>query len=282
MAWFSDFKGTMQQLLGIGGPTGIKLKHNSGKLEAKNAADNAFITTRVAKIASSSTTVNDVPTLLDLKGRMAVVEFAFDGATPTTPGANTDKFGFVHTTGGSYTAGQIVYDDGAALVVLPTDVVKHLTTALAVTGTISFINNGIYAWDAGSWVLKGDGNSTSEGNVRMIEVAYTHADTTKSSTTSLATGARVVKIANNVTTAFAGGTGTRTLQVEIDGTTIDTTILATTDCDINTADTYIKDAITVIDGTVVEPGVIKLTVAVPSGHSAGVGSLQVYYTSPNA
>jgi hypothetical protein len=286
MAWASDLKGvgsTNQNSFGIGGPSGPKLHNTSGNIELRDTTDVNLATGRAARIIASGAAISDLPTLLDLMGNLAVIEFAFDGATPPDAGDNTAKFGFVHTTGGGFTAGQVVYDTGTALLLLPTEVAKHLTTALTVTGTISLINNGLYSLDNGSWILKGDGNATSEGTLRVVEVAYSHADTTKSSTTAIPTGARIVRVSNNVMISFAGGTGARTLQVVIDGATIDTEILAVADSDLSAAaENYVKEAVVKVDGTIVEPGVVKLTVTVPSGHSAGVGALEVFYVSPNA
>jgi hypothetical protein len=98
-------------------------------------------------------------TLDQLKERIALIEFSFAGATPTTPGANTNKLGFVHTTGGVYVAGQVVLDTGTALSVLSFDVVRHLTTTAVVTGTVSLNANGLYAYENGVWVSKGGGLS---------------------------------------------------------------------------------------------------------------------------
>ena len=283
MSWYSDLKGTMKNLLGVGGPSGVNIKNNSGIVEMKNAADNAYAKLRALKIQPSATDLTDVPTLLDLKGRCAVIEFAFDGGgSVPSPGANPSKFGFVHTTGGGHTAGQVVYDDSSSLLLIPTDVVKHLTTAVACTGTISLINNGLYAFDNGSWVLKGDGNATSEGTLRAISLAYAHTDTVINSTTSINLNAQILKVINNVTTIFAGGSTPRNLLVELHGASIDTTLLATTDSDLMTAEDYVNESIVNVDGSVVQPGTVRLTVTVQTSHSAGAGKVTVLYCYPLA
>jgi hypothetical protein len=48
MATFQDLLGTFQAFFHIGGSAGPRLKDNSGALESRNAADNAFVVHRVA------------------------------------------------------------------------------------------------------------------------------------------------------------------------------------------------------------------------------------------
>lgn len=44
MAFWSNFRGVMAALFGIGGPTGVNLKHNAGVLQVRNAADTGYAT----------------------------------------------------------------------------------------------------------------------------------------------------------------------------------------------------------------------------------------------
>lgn len=175
---WKKIKGIMGDLFKIGGPYGPTLKNSSGAVEVRDTTDVAYATGRAAHIVSGAL-ANDLVTLLDLQASGPNITFDFAGASPPLPGTNTNKFGFVHTTGGLYTAGQVVYDDGVSLIILPTEVVQQLTTSTAISGTISLIENGFYVWEGSSWVLKGDGDSKGwtvvyAGQVRTIETDYHH------------------------------------------------------------------------------------------------------------
>lgn len=273
--WLAKLKGIMASIFQIGGPSGPNIKNNSGIVEARNAGDSDYVLLRGDTIPSSGDTVNDIPAFLDLQGRAAQIEFSFDGASAPGAGTNTGKFGFCHTTGGGYTAGDVVYDDGSSLITMPAKVVKHLTTTSAVSGTISLIANGFYSRDAGTWTLKGDGTGAASGSVQTIEISYTNSDTGgKSSTTSIADGARVLRTRNVVTTIF---NNSPTLTVIVDGTS-DETILATADSDLTTVGEYHRNDTHDITSSTAGP----VTVTVGGTPSAGAGKVIVEYASPQA
>lgn len=268
-------RGIMGSIFQIGGHSGPNIKNNSGVIEARNAGDSAFVLMRGLGIPSSGDTVNDVPRFLDLKGRVAQIEFDFNGASPPSAGTNTDEFGFCHTTGGGYTAGDVIYDDGSSLITIPSEVVLHITSTSAVTGTISLIANGLYSNDAGTWTLKGDGTAAASGRVLTIELTYTNTDTTgKSSTTSIPDGARVIRVRNIVETIF---NNSPTLTVIVDGTS-DETILQTTDSDLETLGEYHREDTHLITSSTEGP--VKLTVG--GTPSAGAGRIIVEYATPQA
>lgn len=273
MGLMTNILGTLSQLFKIGGKSGIAIKNNSGVAEIKNAGDSAFATLRAAQVGASPN-LSDVVTYLDAAGMNANIEFAFAGASAPSAGANTGKFGFCHTSGGSYTAGDVVYDDGTALIKINT--VKKLTTTSAITGTISLIANGSYAKEGSSFVLKGDGSGTSTGMVQAIELAYTFGSTTVDSTTNVPNGARVVRVENVVGTAFNGTSPT--VAVTVNGST-PVTIMATTESDLTTVNQYESLAIT--DIAAANEGKARLTV---SGGSAttGAGKVLVFYVIPLA
>jgi len=173
-------------------------------IEAKNNGDSAYVILRGKEVNQSNSLLNDLVPLIDLQGRIPNIHFAFDGESPPLPGANTGEFGFCHTTGGSYTAGQVVYDDGTSLVIMPSKTTRHLTTEVEVTGTISLIDNGIYALEGGTWVLKGDGTAGDRGLVKMIEVKFNYSSTTELSTTALPSSSSVLSARVQVEIAFNG------------------------------------------------------------------------------
>ena len=270
-----NIKGILSDLFTIGGSSGIGIKNNSAVAEVKNAADNAFAVLRAKEIQSSSN-INDVVSLLDLKGRIANIQFSFDGASAPAGGANTAKFGFCHTSGGSYTAGEVVYDTGSALQKIPTSVVNAITTDGAVSGTISLIDNGLYVNDAGTWTLKGDGSGTATGSLKVIEISYDFEDSVVNSSTALVNGDRVVRVVNSVSQAFNGTAPT--LLIQSDGTS-DLSLMATTESDLKTINQYEVEDIKEI--TADNAGVVKLTVT-PDSSSAGIGKVLVFYVSPLA
>ncbi len=99
---------------------------------------------------------NAKPILLyELQSRIADIEYSFSGVSAPSPGSNTNSFGLCHTTGGLYTAGEVVYDDGISLLIVSPTIVKHLTTRSAISGGISLQANGVYCNQAGTWILKG-------------------------------------------------------------------------------------------------------------------------------
>jgi len=276
MAWYEKIRGIIGNLFQLDGQDGPQIKNNSGVIEARNNDDSAMALLRGTGIPSTGSTLDDLPDLLDMRGRVADIEYSFDGASPPSPGTNTDKFGFVHTSGGSYTAGDVVYDNGTALITMPSNVATHLTSRSAVAGTISLIANGVYARQGASWVLKGDGTPTLQGVELAIAVDYDFNDTTVNSTTVVPDGAIVTRVTNSVTTAFNDVAAT--LQVDIDGTS-DETVMATTDSKLKNTNEYSVPQHTVITSSTT--GTVKLTVS-PGTSTAGAGQVIVHYVTPYA
>ncbi len=275
MSLYKKIEGIVGTFLKIGGPGAPRIKNNSDVIEFKNTGDTAFIIARSDIIPGSGETVNDIANLLALRGRVADIVFSFTGASPPSPNANPNSFGFCHTSGGAYTAGDIVYDNTSSLQTIPASVASAVTTRSAVSGTISLNANGVYVNQAGTWTLKGDGGEET-GKAKWISVSYDWQDTTVSSTTSIPDGAVVTRSINNVTTLLNGTAPT--VQVVVDGTA-DEEILATGDSDVKVAHQYESEELHVITSST--EGVVKVTVT-PDGSSAGVGIVYVEYVTPSA
>lgn len=271
MGFSSSLRGIVGSLFGIGGPSGVNLKHNSGALDVRNANDNDYATLRAKQIQSAAD-INDVATKLDLLGNCPNIEFSFAGDSVPSAGTNGGKFGFCHTSGGTYTAGEIIYDNSTSVIKI--NDVRRLTTTTAVSGTISLIANGYYAKEGSSWVLKGDGTGVSTGVVRTIEVSYAYSDSTILSTTSIPTGSRVVRVENVVTATFNGTSPT--VLAEVNGST-PLSIFATTDSDLKSANQY--ESMEVKDILSTNAGVVKLTIT-SSGSTVGAGKFLVFYVLP--
>jgi len=281
MALFSKLRGIMGNLFQVDGPEGNNIKSTSGAFEfLDSAGTTTFVKARMADVPTSSSTLKDGVNLLMARGRIALIEFSFDGGgVVPSPGDNTNKFGLCHTTGGGYTAGQVIFDTGTALQVMPDEVACHLTTTTAVVGSVSMIANGLYAREGASWVLKGDVVSAYTGLVKSIEVPYAYTDdgTPVESTTVIEAGSRVLRAWNKVKLAF--NVGTPTVLVEVNGGVSDVTLMATADSKPRKANTYLVEEITEIDSDIAGP--VRVTVD-KSGSGAGNGIIVVEYVTPFA
>jgi hypothetical protein len=273
MGLFKDFIGTMQTYFQIGGTAAPRIKNNSSVLEIKNAADNAFAKLRALYIAASDD-VNVVATLIDSTAK--VIQFSYDGASPPAPNANPGKFGFCHTTGGDYTQNDVVYDNVTALIKLPRESVKLIITTDAVTGVVSLNADGVYGWEGSAYVLKGDGASTDTAFVKAIEVSYTKDSGNVDSTTSIPDGARVIRVINDVTTAFDGTAPT--VAVSVKGSS-PLTIMSTAQNNQKVINQYEVEDFAAIGAT--QTGVVRVAVT-PDSSTVGVGKVLVLYTSPGA
>lgn len=270
---FKVLRGIMGDLFQIGGPVGPNVKNNSDTaLELRNAADAAFVTGRGLEIQSGAG-LNDFVTLLDLQGRVPNITFSFDGASPPSAGTNSGAFGLCHTAGGGYSEGDVVYDSGTALIAIPSEVVRTLTTGSAVTGDLSLIANGLYAWQGGTWVLKGDGTPVYTGVELCIEVVI-GTNASYSSTTSIPDGARVTRTEILVETAYDSGTE---CTVIVDGTS-DETLMSAADSLMSAVNQYESDEIHTIDATT--EGLVAVNIT--NTPAAGAGRVLVFYCTPSA
>jgi hypothetical protein len=273
---YKNLRGTTESGLHINGPDGAQIMESSGVLSTKNSDNSAYAKLRVADVPTSSSDLHDTINLLNLRGRVADIEFSFDGGgVVPSPGANTSKFGICHTTGGSYTAGDVVFDTGTALQLMPANVVTHLTTRTVITGGISFIANGLYARQGAGWILKGDGTPSYAGVVRSIEVTY-GTTTPVVSTTVIEEGARVTEVVNEVTEVFDGTTPS--LVVSIEGSS-PVTVMSASQSKLKKLGIYVADQYTDIDS--VGTGVVQIAITL-AGSSNGGGRVRVTYVVPLA
>jgi hypothetical protein len=281
MSLFSKLRGIMGNLFQIDGPEGNNIKSVSGAFEFLDpAGTTAFVKARMADVPTSSSTLKDGVNLLMARGRIALIEFSFDGGgVVPSPGDNTNKFGICHTTGGGYTAGQVVFDTGTALQVLPDEVACHLTTTTAISGSVSMIANGLYAREGASWVMKGDVVAAYTGLVKSIEVPYAYTDdgTPKLSTASIEAGSRVLRAWNKVKVVF--NSGTPSVIVDINGPVTDEVLMAAGDSKVKKLNTYLVEEIVEIDAD--RAGPVRVTVD-KSGSGAGNGIIVVEYVTPFA
>lgn len=281
MSLYSRLRGIMGNLFQIDGPEGNNIKSESGAVSfLDSAGTTTYVKARFADVPVSSSNYKDGVNLLMARGRVALIEFSFDGGgVVPSPGDNTNKFGICHTTGGGYTAGQIIFDTGTALQVMPDEVACHLTTTTAIAGGISFIANGFYAREGASWVMKGDVVAAYTGLVKSIEVAYAYSDdgTPVVSTASIEAGSRVLRAWNKVKVAF--NLGVPTVVVDINGSVTDEVLMAAADSKPRKAATYLVEEIVEIDSD--RAGPVRVTVT-KDGSGAGNGIVVVEYVTPFA
>lgn len=272
MGLFSNITGVISNLFKIGKDESLAVKNNSGIAEFRNGADNAYAVLR-AKELQSGFGLNDTVTALDAKGIVPLVEFSFTGASAPAGGANSNKFGFCHTAGGSYSTGDVVYDNGTALVKVV--LVSGVMTTTAITGTISLVANGMYAKEGSSYVLKGDGTGATTGVQRVIALPLVFGSSaTVDSSTSLPNGTVVNRVEVAVSQAFNGTSPT--LAVVVNGST-PLTVMATTDNNLKTANQYETLEVKTVGAT--NAGVVRLNYTASSS-SAGAATVYVFYATP--
>lgn len=266
---FKNIRGIMGNLFHIGGPDGKQIKNNTNSIDFVENDDTTLATVRAAHI-SAGANANDLVTQFNLKGRIADIEFSFSGSNPPSPGDNANKFGICHTTGGSYTAGDVVYDDGSTLILMPTEVVLGITTRAEINGDINLIANGFYVLEDGTWVNKG---SDSTG-VKVIEIEYAwDDDSPKDSSTVIQSGSKILSVSNCVDVAFNGSSPS--LSVILNGSS-PLTLLSTTQNNLKKSAQYDVEEIRKVNEA--NAGKIRLNIT-PSTSTAGSGRVYVTYVS---
>jgi len=268
MALIPKIAGTSSDTLQIG-LTGNVIKTDTDGLAIRDEADANNKNLVVARPQGASQDVH-AATYLDTKERALLIEFSFAGGTPPSPGANTGKYGFCHTSGGSYNAGAVYLDTGAALTTVPIYKMHQLLTTTAVTGTVSLIANGAYIAQTASapytWTLKGDGSGTNTGVRKTIKVAVTATAGNFDSTTSIPSGAKVLKVYTDVKTAYNGAA---TIAVVINGSS-PLTVQATSENRPNKINLYQTTPWLDVGGT--NAGIVRVTL----GGSPTLGAAEVF------
>lgn len=274
MALYDKIAGTTSETLQIG-LTGNVIKNHTDGLAVRNEADDANKNLVVARPQGANADTHAAP-YLDVKERVLLVEFSFDGGSPPAPGVNTGKYGICHTSGGSYNAGAIYLDDGVALTAVTINKSHLLLTTTAVTGTVSLIANGIYIAQAAaapySWTLKGDGTPTSTGVQKAVKVTVGSAAGNFDSTTSIPSGAKILRVLTDVQTLYDGAA---TIEVRINGAT-PLTVQATTENRPNKVGLYANTPFS--DVGAANAGVVRVVL----GGTPTVGAAEVvveYYES---
>jgi hypothetical protein len=137
--------------------------------------------------------------------------------------------------------------------------------------------NGVYAWEGSAYVLKGDGSGgTDVGKLMAIELSITNASGNVDSTTSIPSGARIVRVIADVQTVFNGTAPT--VEVKVNGST-PLTIMTTTDNNLKSVNQYEVEDFAEVGAS--NTGVVRAAV-VPDSSTTGAAKILVFYISPNA
>ena len=267
MALIDKIAGTSSETFQVG-LAGNVLKNDTDGLAVRNEADDANKNLVVARPQGSAQDTQ-AATYLDTKERALLIEFSFNGGSPPSAGSNTGKYGFCHTSGGGYNAGQVYLDTGAALTSVTIYKMHELASTTAVTGTVSLIANGYYVAQAAtapfSWTLKGDGTGSNTGVSKSVKLTVTATAGNFDSTTSVPSGAKVLRVYTNVTTAYDGAA---TIAVKINGSS-PLTVQATTENRPGKINNYLNTPFADVGAS--NAGVIRVTL----GGSPTVGACDV-------
>lgn len=273
MSIFQKIRGTIESIfqLGLGGP---QLKNNSGIIEARNSTDATYAVVRGAPPVGD----NDFVTKLFLQSNATpcVVTAQFDGNNPLPANTGTEHYIVVTTTGANAAIGEIIYDNGSgsgtAVLLAASDGRMIFTTQAYSGGTISLQADSIYVWDSttSSWLQEGSSQQTS-GSVRCIKFAI-GTSASYSSASDIPANATILSATVDVTTPYSGGA---TISVGRTGST--SLLQATTDNLPTAANLYKVEQNTAWGGSA-----LPVLVTIGGTPGAGVGTVVVLYTQPNA
>jgi hypothetical protein len=273
MGFFAKINGVIQNFFQIGGPAGPALKNSSGVIEARNAADAAYVVVR----GGMPSGINDLTTkqYVDTLNKPVVVTLQHDGTVALPANSGTAKWYVVTTTGGFAAIGELLWDNGSGsgtVLLVPVMEGRTIFTSVAFTGgAISLAANSFYIWDITTSAWLADAAVNFSGAVRTIKYALANTPATQDSTATLPTGAVVLRAMIDVTTPFSGGT---TITVGQAGFL--TTFMGTTDSHPTVSNQYEVPQDTVAPVV----GVIRTTIA--GAPAAGAGFTVIEYAVPDA
>lgn len=201
----------LYELLGIGpdvelGKDGSRIKENAGVVEFRDNADSAFVKVR----GDHPVDENDFVTKRYLETRAnVIVTGQIDGGAP--PAAGTAGRVFICTTaGGVYNLNSLYYDNGTSWEeIAPIEGMSIKITDDLTGGTVEFIGDHIYVWDAdgGTWVDIGPAPAEA-AVIKHASITLTEADTGANLIKQIPANAFLTRVKVNVTEVFDGTTPT--------------------------------------------------------------------------
>lgn len=269
MSLMRNIIGTLENEFQVG-IDGIKLANNSGT-EGRLVNDSDVL----APLAVADPTSEDhATTRRYVRRRLVHWSFSFDGGdvgTTINPGDNTGKYGICHTSGGTYNAKQIYYDNGTTL-----EAVAHEEGRAAVniggdfTGTFSASEDNFYTWDTEGdrWVKVGPVDASAEGAMKVIRVVL-GTNATYDSTASLPTNSVVHDAQFDVEVGYSVGT-----TVSLGTPTLPTLFMSTAENKPQLSRLYSVEQVTVMASSEV------LRVTISNSPAAGSGSALIKFSEP--
>lgn len=199
---YANYHGTSEEQFQIG-LSGVTLLNDAETL--KLVKDDGVTLTNVT--IAEPVNQNHAATRKFSRERCVKIDFSFDGSSAPAAGANTDKYGLCHTSGGAYTAGVLYFDDGTNLVAIAHDDSRlAVNRSGAFSGTVSMLDDHLYIYDVttDTWTAVGPFDESSLGAVKAVKVDATTS--TSSSSVSIPSGSVVVKASLDITTSYPVGT----------------------------------------------------------------------------
>jgi hypothetical protein len=271
MSLFSKLYGTISPFFQIGGPAGPGLNNNAGTIEAKNAANSAFVTVSGALPTADAHFATKA--YVDTTANKPVpVSLQISGATVLPSNSATEQWYLVTTTGGHSTIGQILWDDGSStgtVQVMPAVTGQTvITTTSFIGGTITFGANQLLIWTGSAWSSVIPSISGAKYEISMtITNAASQSSATSIPANAVITGTRLL-----ITTPYSAGA---TIAVGQTGTT--NLLMLTGDNTATVSDEY-QTPQTIAWGS----SALPVLVTIAGAPSAGAGQLVVDYCVPNS
>lgn len=155
------------------GKEGPKLKDESGAIGVRNQDDDAYLPLRAGDASGD----DDVITKKYLETHSALqITGQIDGGAPPAAGVNGRVF-IVTTAGGSYGLNELYRDDGSAWEeITRTDGMRITITQDLNGGTIEFLGDHVYLWDATSGAWLDVGRVTGRKTMRHQEISLDFND----------------------------------------------------------------------------------------------------------
>jgi hypothetical protein len=182
------------------GKRGPRIVDNSGAIEHKNQADNAYAIVRGAHPVAE----NDFVTKRYLETRSgASVTGQIDGGTPPTAGT-AGRLWICTTTGGTFTVNYLYYDNGVSWdEIIPSEGMSISVTDALTGGAVEFLADHVYLWDLDSTTWKDIGPGAAETKlVKAVSIALAYTNIGTNLLATVPANAVVTKIVVNVTQAW--------------------------------------------------------------------------------
>lgn len=276
MKWLNDLLDLAVSSIRLGGRTGGRLTDDHGELQVRTADGSALNNLAIAEPTSNDHAANRAY----VRKRAVRVAHGFDGAAVPAAGTYTDQYLVCTTAGGSYSIGDLAYDDGTTVTRIPAEEGRQLNVTAAITGgSITFDADSIYVWDSttGTWIKIGDVGGFT-GAVRTTTISFTYADDghAVAATTPIPANAIVLDTKTEIQTAF-NGTNPE-IQVGYNGDP--DAFMTTTDNYPDEVGTYQNIEQVNVGASAVTPEVLFQTSA--SDATAGSGVVYIQFAVPNS